>query len=65
MGFALLVIFQNWSPSFLVFGDLGVQTMTVPTLVDEALNGEYTALLHVGDFAYNMIDEDGLVRLFF
>ena len=45
----------------MVFGDLGVHTHTIPFLVEEALKGEYTALLHVGDFAYNLKDKDGLV----
>lgn len=44
-----------------MFGDLGVHTHTIPTLVEEALKGEYTALLHVGDFAYNLNLKDGLV----
>lgn len=52
---------ENWSPKFLVFGDLGVHTRIIPTLVEEALKGEYTALLHVGDIAYNLRDDDGRV----
>ncbi|XP_070204035.1 acid phosphatase type 7-like isoform X2 [Littorina saxatilis] len=51
----------GWSPEFLVFGDLGVHTQTIPTLVEEALKGEYTALLHIGDLAYNLKDGDGLI----
>lgn len=51
----------NWSPHFLVFGDLGVHTESIPTLVDEALKGQYTALIHAGDFAYNLKDNNGLV----
>ncbi|XP_076470599.1 acid phosphatase type 7-like [Babylonia areolata] len=51
----------NWSPRFLVYGDLGVHTHTIPNLVDEALTGEYTAVIHAGDFAYNLKDSGGVV----
>ncbi|KAK7109977.1 hypothetical protein V1264_013922 [Littorina saxatilis] len=51
----------GWSPKFLVFGDLGVHTKTIPTLVEEARKGEYTALLHIGDFAYELKDGGGVI----
>ncbi|KAK7500302.1 hypothetical protein BaRGS_00008525, partial [Batillaria attramentaria] len=52
---------NNWSPHFLVYGDLGVQSESFPSLAEEALKGEYTAVLHVGDFAYNLKDDNGQV----
>ncbi|XP_046560041.1 acid phosphatase type 7-like [Haliotis rubra] len=39
---------QDWSPMFLVYGDLGIHSYTIPSLTDEALSGEYTAVLHDG-----------------
>lgn len=50
---------QVWEPEFLVYGDLGVQSDSVPYLNTEVLGGNYTAVLHVGDFGYNLRDEDG------
>ena len=44
-----------------MFGDLGIYSDTIPTLVNEALTGEYTALFHVGDLAYDLKAQDGLV----
>ncbi|GFS07144.1 purple acid phosphatase [Elysia marginata] len=56
---------SNWSPDFLMFGDLGILSDTVPSLVNEALSGEYTALFHVGDLAYDLKNQDGLVGDYF
>ncbi|KAL8559759.1 hypothetical protein ACOMHN_002292 [Nucella lapillus] len=56
-----LIVVQNWSPRFLVFGDLGLYTQSIPALVAEALKGEYTAAIHAGDMAYNLKDDNGLV----
>lgn len=65
MVYKLAIFVQKMSPGFLVFGDLGVHTETIPSLVEEALKGEYTALLHVGDFAYDMHENGGQVSYFF
>ncbi|KAK3085903.1 hypothetical protein FSP39_010267 [Pinctada imbricata] len=50
---------QDWSPEFLVYGDLGVESDSIPYLDSEVLNGQYTGVLHVGDFAYNLRDNGG------
>lgn len=45
----------DWSPQFVVFGDLGnTNAQSLPRLQEEAQNGLYDAVLHVGDFAYDM-----------
>ena len=49
-------LLQDWSPEFMVYGDLGIHSDNIPTLISEARGGQYTAVLHVGDFAYNMED---------
>lgn len=51
----------NWAPQILFYGDLGVHTETIPSLAREALKGEYTAIIHAGDFAYNLKDNNGQV----
>ncbi|RUS69926.1 hypothetical protein EGW08_022310 [Elysia chlorotica] len=55
----------DWSHDFLMFGDLGIDSDTVPSLVNEALSGKYTALFHVGDIAYDMKNQDGQVGDYF
>ena len=45
----------NWSPRLAVFGDLGVENAkSVPMLSHDAQNSLYDAIIHIGDFAYNM-----------
>lgn len=45
----------NWSPSFAVYGDLGNENaQSLPRLQEETQKGMYDAILHVGDFAYDM-----------
>ncbi|GAB6031716.1 hypothetical protein CHUAL_009463 [Chamberlinius hualienensis] len=45
----------KWSPKLALFGDLGnVNGRSLPYLQRETQNGDYDAILHVGDFAYNM-----------
>lgn len=45
----------NWSPRLAVFGDLGnVNAQSLPRLQEEVQRGVYDAILHVGDFAYDM-----------
>ena len=48
-----MIMLQDWEPEFLVYGDLGVHSESLPLLNQEALKG-YTAILHVGDFGYNL-----------
>lgn len=48
---------QDWSPRFAVFGDMGnsnAQSLTM--LQEETLMGKFDAILHVGDFAYDMVN---------
>ncbi|XP_045192870.2 acid phosphatase type 7-like [Mercenaria mercenaria] len=47
-------ISQDLEPKFLVYGDLGVHSESLARLEMEAMNGKYTAVLHVGDFGYNL-----------
>lgn len=49
-----------WSPKMLVYGDMGKEggSQSLPSLYKEAASGEYNAILHVGDFAYDL-DSDG------
>lgn len=45
----------DWSPHFAIFGDLGnTNAQSLPRLQEEAQAGMYDAILHVGDFAYDM-----------
>lgn len=45
----------KWSPRFAIFGDLGNENaQSLPRLQDETMLGFYDAILHVGDFAYDM-----------
>jgi hypothetical protein len=46
---------SNWSPSFAIFGDMGnLNAQSLPRLQEETMLGMYDAILHVGDFAYDM-----------
>ncbi|XP_059142402.1 acid phosphatase type 7-like, partial [Physella acuta] len=56
---------NKWSPDFLMFGDLGIHSNTTPSLINEAFSGNYTALFHVGDFAYDLHHQNGLVGDYF
>ncbi|MBZ3887418.1 Iron/zinc purple acid phosphatase-like protein [Sciurus carolinensis] len=48
----------HWSPRLAVFGDLGADNpKAFPRLRRDTQQGLYDAVLHVGDFAYNM-DQD-------
>lgn len=52
----------NWSPTVAIYGDMGVDNaITLPALKREAKQGKYDAILHLGDFAYDMCDENGKV----
>nr|XP_033812885.1 acid phosphatase type 7 [Geotrypetes seraphini]XP_033812886.1 acid phosphatase type 7 [Geotrypetes seraphini]XP_033812887.1 acid phosphatase type 7 [Geotrypetes seraphini]XP_033812888.1 acid phosphatase type 7 [Geotrypetes seraphini] len=49
---------SDWSPRFSVFGDMGNENpQSLGRLQKEAQRGMYDVILHVGDFAYDM-DED-------
>ena len=51
---------SEWSPKLLVYGDMGKEggSQSLPSLYKEAASAEYAAVLHVGDFAYDL-DSDG------
>jgi hypothetical protein len=52
----------NWSPRFAIYGDLGnVNGQSIPLLQEEVSKGRYDAILHVGDFAYNMDSDNARV----
>ncbi|XP_071958115.1 acid phosphatase type 7-like [Antedon mediterranea] len=53
----------NWSPNLLIYGDMGVKG-GAPTLLPlnrEASSGLMDAIIHIGDFAYDLHDEGGKV----
>lgn len=48
---------NEWAPSIAIYGDLGnVNAQSLPRLQAETQAGVYDAIIHVGDFAYNMDD---------
>ena len=53
---------NNWSPKFAVYGDLGSENpQSLPRLQKEVQKGLYDAILHVGDFGYDLDEDDGRV----
>ncbi|XP_030378446.1 acid phosphatase type 7 isoform X3 [Scaptodrosophila lebanonensis] len=53
---------SNWSPSLAIYGDMGVvNAQSLPALQQETQRGMYDAILHVGDFAYDLHDDNGNV----
>ena len=55
---------QNWSPELLVYGDMGRHggAESLPALIEEVASRDYAAILHVGDFAYDLDSQGGVVR---
>jgi len=52
----------NWSPKFALFGDMGNDNaQSLPYLQEETQRGTYDAILHIGDFAYDMDTHNGEV----
>ncbi|XP_029186649.2 acid phosphatase type 7-like isoform X1 [Acropora millepora] len=53
---------EDWSPQFLVYGDMGRVggAPSLQRLIQEARSGHNTAVLHVGDFAYDFHTSGGL-----
>ncbi|KAK3578701.1 hypothetical protein CHS0354_008558 [Potamilus streckersoni] len=52
----------NWSPRIAMFGDMGnINAQSLPRLQREAEMGMYDAVLHVGDFAYDMDSDNGSI----
>ncbi|XP_034670899.1 acid phosphatase type 7 isoform X3 [Drosophila subobscura] len=53
---------SDWSPSLAIYGDMGVvNAASLPALQRETQRGLYDAVIHVGDFAYDMCNENGEV----
>ncbi|PNF29564.1 Acid phosphatase type 7 [Cryptotermes secundus] len=53
---------STWTPQLAIFGDLGNENArSLPHLQEEVQRGMYDAILHVGDFAYDMDSENGLI----
>lgn len=53
---------NNWAPHLAIFGDMGVENaQALPYLQEDTRLGMYDALLHIGDFAYDMADDNGQV----
>lgn len=51
-----------WQPRFAIYGDLGVDNaQSLSKLQKEVQGGRYDAILHVGDFAYNMESDNSQV----
>lgn len=52
----------TWSPQLAIFGDLGSENaQSLPYLQEEVQRGMYDAILHVGDFAYDMDTDNGRI----
>ncbi|XP_071079629.1 acid phosphatase type 7-like isoform X1 [Haliotis cracherodii] len=50
---------SDWSPQLAVFGDLGYENpRAFPYLQEETQAGHFDAILHLGDFAYNLDTDD-------
>ena len=53
---------SNWSPSLAIFGDMGNENaQSLARLQEDTLRHMYDAIIHVGDFAYDMTSENALV----
>lgn len=53
---------EVWSPNIVIYGDLGNENaQSLPRLQEEIQQGNIDAVLHVGDFAYDMHSSDGTV----
>ncbi|KAH8273336.1 hypothetical protein KR018_000638 [Drosophila ironensis] len=52
----------DWSPSLAIFGDMGNENaQSLARLQEDTQRGMYDAIIHVGDFAYDMNTKDGRV----
>jgi len=51
---------RDWSPSIALFGDMGTDNaVSLSYLQEEAEDGHFHAMIHVGDMAYDMDEHDG------
>ncbi|GAB1609298.1 hypothetical protein Ahia01_001215300 [Argonauta hians] len=51
----------EWSPSFLLFGNLAVESDLHPVFTREAMSGQYSAFFHIGNFANDLETNGGQV----
>jgi acid phosphatase type 7 len=52
----------NWSPKIVLFGDMGNEnSQSMPRLQESTQRGEFDAIIHVGDFAYDMNTDNARV----
>ncbi|XP_066147683.1 acid phosphatase type 7 [Euwallacea fornicatus] len=53
---------DNWSPHLVIYGDMGNENaQSLVRLQEETQRGLYDAVLHVGDFAYDMDTDNGRI----
>lgn len=53
---------EDWSPSIALYGDMGNENaQPMARLQADTEKGMYDAIIHVGDFAYDMNSEDARV----
>ena len=46
----------DWSPRIAMFGDMGVENaQSLPRIQREAQHQKYDAIIHVGDFGYDLV----------
>ncbi|XP_065919774.1 acid phosphatase type 7-like [Dysidea avara] len=52
----------DWSPRLAIYGDMGsTNAQSLSRLIDETNAGHFDAILHIGDYAYDLASVDGLV----
>lgn len=62
LSFTAMPAGTDWSPTFAVYGDMGnVNGRAMARLQQEAQDGYFDAVLHVGDMAYNMDTDNARV----
>lgn len=53
---------SDWVPKIALFGDMGNENdQSLPRLQEETQRGLYDAIIHVGDFAYDMNTDNARV----
>lgn len=53
---------SNWKPRIALYGDMGNENIqSMPRLQEETQRGDYDAIIHVGDFAYDMNSDNARV----
>lgn len=53
---------NNWQPKIALYGDMGNENIqSLPRLQEETQRGLYDAIIHVGDFAYDMDSDNARV----